>query len=84
MKKRLSVKDCKNPWNNLQILVNGEVRVCCWMAKSLGNLNEKTLAEIWGSEKLKELRDHISRNEVHPYCHNAPCPFIQRLVVDEE
>lgn len=76
--KEVFIKDCKEPWINLQILSDGTIRPCCWCAGNLGNINEFTLEQIWNGEKIKELRNYISNGKIHPICSEiSPCPYIR-------
>lgn len=76
-------KDCRYPWDNIQILANGVVKPCCWMEGKninwtmygVGNLNESTFEEIWNGEDMQDIRKHITEGKVHPYCKDRPCPF---------
>lgn len=77
---KLEIKDCKHPWENLQILATGEIRVCCWSSQHLGNINQNTLDELWNSELLNDLRDHIKNNKLHFICNKAVCPYVQSYV----
>ncbi len=74
---KLEIKDCKHPWENLQILATGEIRVCCWSVLPLANLNKNSLDEVWHGKTLDELREFVKSNKLHPVCNNAPCPYVQ-------
>ncbi len=73
MKKPYS--ECRHPWDNMQILANGEVRPCCWCVRDLGNLNDATIEEIWNGDKAQNLRKDILEGNVNPMCYNRPCPY---------
>jgi lipoate synthase len=77
---KLQVKDCKHPWENLQILATGEVRVCCWSTQHLGNINESTIDDIWNGKTLDELREFVKSNKLHSICEGAVCPYVQSYV----
>jgi hypothetical protein len=77
---KLEIKDCKHPWENLQVLATGEVRVCCWSSQHLGNLNKDTLDDIWLGKTLQELREFVKSNKLHPICNGAPCPYVQSYI----
>jgi len=48
---------CPFPWQNLAIMWNGDVFPCCnFEGKPLGNVNEKTVDEIWNDEPYRLLR----------------------------
>ena len=57
---------CEFPWMSTTIMADGNVVPCTQVSNSelvMGNVNEKSLEEIWNSEKYKELRKmHISGN----------------------
>lgn len=78
---KLTIKDCPKPFNNLQIMVSGDVRPCCWCGFGVGNLHESTIDEIWNGKIMEELRECIRNGKIHPTCKNAPCPFIQEHTV---
>jgi radical SAM protein with 4Fe4S-binding SPASM domain len=74
---KLTIKDCKHPWNYLQILANGDVRPCCWASDIVGNLIESTMDEIWNGETMEDLRKCVMNGETHRLCKNSPCPYVQ-------
>jgi len=77
-------KTCRLPWDNVNILANGEVKPCCWCVGNVGNLNDKSLDEIWNGEAITELRESIVNDEIHDMCANAPCPYHTERETDEE
>jgi MoaA/NifB/PqqE/SkfB family radical SAM enzyme len=77
---RLKISDCRHPWDNLQILTTGDVRVCCWSNKPVGNLNKNSLDEIWNGDEMKILRESVENDKVHDLCKNAACPYIQQYL----
>lgn len=55
---------CMGLWGQATVRPNGDVSVCCFTYKPvLGNLHEKTFAEIWRSERAEELRELVKRGE---------------------
>lgn len=80
---KLQIQDCKHPWESLQILTNGDVRICCWSNGILGNLNISTIDEIWSGSLITNLREYIKNNNVHDLCKNAACPYVQGLIKKE-
>lgn len=77
---KLDIKDCKHPWENLQILSTGEIRVCCWSAFPIGNINESTIDEVWTGSLLSEVREYVKNNKLHYICENSSCPYVQKYV----
>lgn len=49
---------CYQPWQRIAITAQGDVAPCCTFRGRkllLGNIHERTLAEIWNSEKMNKL-----------------------------
>ena len=72
-----TIKNCRAPWEWIQVLSNGDVRPCCFSSQKLGNLHQETLQEIWNGKIAQELREYIKRDQIHPICDGAPCQFFQ-------
>lgn len=68
----LKRKNCLMPWRRLLIDWQGNVYPCCcqWNAKypSYGNINNKTLKEIWGGNKLNNLRKRLKEGKFENEC----------------
>ena len=70
---------CVQPWQRVVIRNTGEVCPCCAMFSndlSLGNAREHTIAELWNSPAMRELRaihkaGHYARNDVCLKCVNS-------------
>jgi MoaA/NifB/PqqE/SkfB family radical SAM enzyme len=73
----LTYTDCRYPWHTVQILADGQVRPCCWSTRSLGNLHDSELEEIWNGRKCEDLRQHILNGKIHEICTGAPCVYVQ-------
>jgi len=64
---------CLALWSTVEILVNGDVHLCCVDvdgAAKLGNVSDQSIAEIWHGPALEEARrKHLggARNEI-PIC----------------
>jgi MoaA/NifB/PqqE/SkfB family radical SAM enzyme len=72
---KLNQYRCYYPWHSVSILSDGKVVPCCRDYNGtyiLGDLNEKSLVEIWNDRPLRILRKEIiSGNIVNPLC--SPC-----------
>lgn len=66
---------CNEPFVNVDIEPNGIVRLCCgsWHPKSVGNLFENSLEEIWLNEESQKVRDSIY-DQSYSYCKLNICP----------
>lgn len=63
---------CEEPFKRVAILYNGDVVPCCrdWNGSYVyGNLYKNSLAKIWKSRKVKELRSQMIKNDYK----NLPC-----------
>ena len=60
---------CYEPWQTAYITHDGNVRPCCTMNRSFGNLFEQDLAAIWNNGEYRSLRRTVnSRSPVFPEC----------------
>ncbi len=60
---------CNAPFKNMFFSAEGDVYACCFNQKySLGNINEKSLKEIWNSEKAIYFRNQIENKELINGC----------------
>lgn len=65
IKPKTKLKGCNSIWRNemIHILYNGDVILCCmdWKRKNvLGNLNNKTINEIWNNNKYQLIEKKIN------------------------
>lgn len=60
---------CSYPWRSVVVLWDGRVVPCCRDADGemvLGDLNQQTLAEVWASDAVRELRrKYLAREPGH-------------------
>lgn len=67
------MKYCERPFQHVYIMPNGDVRCCSWTTKTLGNLLENTLEEVWNSAAAEELRESV-RDGSFRFCRQRSCP----------
>lgn len=72
---------CSKPfeWFEVTQLNNrGGVYLCCpsWLDKTVGNLQEKSVAEIWNGEVAQDIRRSILDGSFE-YCNASRCPYLQ-------
>lgn len=71
---------CREPWENLYILRRG-ILPCCYGNPIGFAFNE--YAEAWNSPQIQEIRRHLSRGELSPYCMEClGCPIVQRYLAE--
>lgn len=71
--KKMKRKYCGQPSRRLVIDVDGNCWACCCAYAgqpelSLGNINDSTIAEIWNSEKRKNLVKDLKSRKLNPAC----------------
>lgn len=67
---------CINPWSSVSIQADGTVVSCCYIWGSgddvasnvYGNLNERSLADIWNGPKVKLKREEMRAGHDTGYC----------------
>lgn len=66
---------CTFPWNSLTVAWDGAVLPCCHDYDKklvLGDVGERTLAEIWNGERMRNLRrEFLGNNVTNPLCRNC-------------
>jgi len=70
---------CTQPWFRVVVLTDGMVLPCCLLGMSLkmaiGNAYDKSIYELWNSEKMMELR---ALHKEGRYAENATCAVCAR------
>ena len=69
------MKVCKEPFENIEITIDGNVYFCCSHdieGKSIGNIYSQSFEEIWNSQKAIEMRTQILNNN-YSYCNPELC-----------
>ncbi|WP_350188883.1 SPASM domain-containing protein [Thalassobaculum sp.] len=80
----MALRDCQYPWKWAVISSNGEVRPCCFATKSVANLHDGSLEEIWNGPKMQTLRRDILADRLNSVCAGAPCKFVQGSKAPEQ
>jgi radical SAM protein with 4Fe4S-binding SPASM domain len=64
---------CSYPWRQMVITADGKVLPCCvWgEASPMGNINEKTLLEIWNDTPFREFRARLAGDNLPPFCRSC-------------
>jgi MoaA/NifB/PqqE/SkfB family radical SAM enzyme len=74
---------CAQPFTRFEVLgggQRGDVFPCCqsWITKSLGNMTEKSVQEVWNSKAARDIRRSILDGSFK-YCRADVCPYLQRI-----
>lgn len=69
---------CANPFKQFDVYEGGKAYVCCadWLPKSIGNLKNTSLDELWNSPSSQLIRESIHDGSFR-YCDHKTCPMIQ-------
>jgi hypothetical protein len=74
---RRPISDCHLPWEWLLVDPLGAVQPCCWATKSVGNLKEQTVGEVWNGPDMIRLRRSIVDGYIDRVCRHAGCKFVR-------
>ena len=75
------VVGCHLPFNQMNVLFNGDVIICChdWnRATVVGNTRESSLKEIWNSPRMNEIRRLILKKNYHQLDSCRDCSIVRR------
>ena len=56
------------PWIHLHVSNDGYVKACCVANINFGNINDKTLDDIWNGESIKKLRQQFMKGDLDKRC----------------
>lgn len=80
---------CPHPFSRLEIKADGRCYVCCegWLPKSIGNVLDGNLLDIWNSHEVNEIRGSILDGSFRfckacPYLPAGGGPVINRQISD--
>lgn len=69
---RYNCQPCDRPMDQMCILANGNVVICCrdWNEQGIvGNVKQDSLYEIWHSDRMKKIQDDIAKQSYrNPVC----------------
>lgn len=72
---------CKAPFSSIEISALGEIYLCCpaTLNISIGNIYKSPFEEIWYSDKAKQIRREILKNN-YQYCNLKICDPINNIM----
>jgi GT2 family glycosyltransferase/MoaA/NifB/PqqE/SkfB family radical SAM enzyme len=59
---------CTMPWTSLYVSPTGLVQTCCLGPRTLGNLAERDLHEVWNGPEFQDLRARLLNGDLLPTC----------------
>lgn len=60
---------CSYPWTSVYVNADSGSRVCCFMDGNLGQIqNGADFDRVWNEGPILEIREAISKGEIHPFC----------------
>jgi hypothetical protein len=73
----LQLRDCRSPWQDLYVHLNGDIKPCCYARGRLGSLvRGDTIAAVLDGDLRRELQDWTADNRIHPICAFAGCGYV--------
>jgi len=73
--KKFEVRECVYPWMWLNIDTDCEATPCRYTGKTIGNIDDGVEA-VWNGPLIRQLREFILENRIHPICQDSGCPYI--------
>jgi len=78
-KKQIIYSFCEMPFRHIKINVTGDVTMCCYQGKFLGNIFKDNIIQIWNNSISKEIREKTLNGELHNNCQEwGGCPYINK------
>jgi hypothetical protein len=72
---------CTEPWESYYILRRG-ILPCCYGNPIVAPMSD--WKDAWNCEEVQDIRRHLSRGELSPYCRESlGCPIVQRILAKE-
>lgn len=77
---------CPRLYSTLAILWNGDVLPCCSIdfegKLKIGNVNEKSIRDIWNDSPIKNLRTAFINHKIDniPFCSTCPVPYTNSVL----
>jgi hypothetical protein len=63
---------CSYPWTSVYVRADSGAEVCCFMTGSLGRVeNGDDLKKVWTEGTITEIRQAISKGEIHSFCRSC-------------
>lgn len=76
-RRRVTTRDCQNPWRWLMVTSNGGVRPCCYATSDVANLEQESLQEVWNGARMQQVRRELLGNRVPSICQGAACEYVK-------
>lgn len=70
---KLLVEKCMDPWFNVLIDTDGDVRPCCWTGMSWGNLNRLEFDQVWNGPVAVGMRRAFLQDIIPIGCRKKHC-----------
>jgi len=67
---------CRLPFEYAELTSSGEISVCCYLPKNLGNVNRKPFRKVWNSYFARKLRASMLDGSFR-YCDKTLCRSMQ-------
>ncbi len=67
---------CRLPFEYAELTNSGEISVCCYLPKNLGNVNRRSFGKVWNSYFSRKLRSSMLDGSFR-YCDKSLCRSMQ-------
>jgi len=74
---------CWDPWESMKIALNGDVYLCCYSERVVGNVLEQTVEDIWNGRHYREFRRRTNSTHMPEECRICPKKTFHRNLVSE-
>lgn len=74
-------RNCLDPWRFVQVMGDGQVRICCMRPEPVGLLQDGTLSEILNGDKVKRLRRGLLTGNLDKHC--RICHWREAINIDD-
>jgi MoaA/NifB/PqqE/SkfB family radical SAM enzyme len=69
---------CDVPWiGRPVVLPDGELEYCRFSGVTVGNVNERPLAELWRAPRMQRIRNELTHQRLPDECRSSSCPFLR-------
>lgn len=73
MRGKTLVEKCHYPWYNMMIDTDGDVRACCWVGSSWGNLDHEDFDAVWNGARAVGMRKSFLADNIPEGCLKKHC-----------
>jgi radical SAM protein with 4Fe4S-binding SPASM domain len=73
--RQVRLRPCYAPWTSIMTTMDGGVHPCCRSNRVLGNLRERSIAEVWNGSLYQDFRKRVNSAEPPKECRLCPVKY---------